>query len=382
MKINLLSKTNFVRFKQIFLYYLSWRVALFILGYFAYFMFNKNGNAHFQDLHIFWKTWVVWDADWYQAIVTNGYWGGSRAFFPLFIILGQGLQLIFPFVATPILLFSLSNVIFITAIYYFQILLEKYQLSHDQDKDNNYLLVLLIYPFSFFFSIGYTESLFLLLLVLTLIYAKDKKYLGAAIFAGLASATRTVGIFLSVALLVQFIKDYRDKKVKFWQIMYLLISPLGLIFYMLFLKLKFGNYWGFLVDSQNWGRQLSFYDSMISFKDQLVRLSSTNPFNPDGSFIRPLIENSSIIIALVSIIWFFTKFKRWDVTVFSALALLLPIMTGTLVSINRLVLVILPIYFMVGYLIKNPKYRLVILLTMTFLQALFTILYINGFWVA
>ncbi|EKD56775.1 MAG: hypothetical protein ACD_58C00094G0004 [uncultured bacterium] len=382
MKINLLDKTKIIRFKQILLYYFSWRVALFILGYFAYFMFNKNSDAHFQNLHIFWKTWVVWDADWYQTIVIDGYWEGSRAFFPLFIILGQVLKFVLPFVATPILLFSLSNLFFVVAMYYFQILLEKYQLTNDQDCDQYYLLALLLYPFSFFFSIGYTESLFLLLLVLTLIFVKEKKYLGAAVCAAFASATRTVGIFLSIALLTQFIKDYRDKKVKLWQVLYLLISPLGLIFYMLFLKFKFGSYWGFLADSQNWGRQLSLYDSITNFKDQFIRFLSTSPFSPDGSFIRPLIDNGSIIIALVSIVWFYVKFKRWDITVFSCLSLLLPIMTGTLVSINRLVLVILPIYFMVGCLITNPKYRLIILFSMIFLQALFAILYINGFWVA
>lgn len=379
---SMFDKTKLSRFKKTFFIYFAWRISLFALGYFAYFLFAKNSSAHFQDLHIFWKTWIVWDADWYQAIITHGYWEGARAFFPLFILLGQALKHILPFVATPILLFCFSNLIFIAALYYFQILLEKYRLVGNHDHDQYYLLALLIYPFSFFFSLGYTESLFLLLLILTLIYAKDKKYLGAALCAALASATRTVGIFLSIALLVQFIQDYRQKKVSIWQALYLLISPLGLLGYLLFLKIKFGSYWGFLVDSQNWGRELSLRASLINIKDQFISFLSFHLYSADGSYIRLLIDNGSMIIALVSIIWIYLKFKRLDITVFSTLSLLLPIMTGTLTSINRLVLVIIPIFILLGHLMENPKYRTILLCTLIYLQALFVILYINGFWVA
>jgi len=57
------------------------------------------------------------------------------------------------------------------------------------------LLLLAFSPFSFFFAMGYSEALFLLLLALTLLFTDKKKWWLAAIAAGLASSTRFIGVF-------------------------------------------------------------------------------------------------------------------------------------------------------------------------------------------
>src|SRR5262249_35025483 len=52
------------------------------------------------------------------------------------------------------------------------------------------------FPTSLFLSAGYTESLVLLLILCCLLLLKREQYIPAAVFAGLACATRSTGVVL------------------------------------------------------------------------------------------------------------------------------------------------------------------------------------------
>jgi hypothetical protein len=109
------------------------------------------------------------------------------------------------------------------------------------------ILYLLFFPTAFFFSMVYTESLFFLFIIGSFYFARTKRWWLAGIFGALASATRLPGIFLFVALLVEWWRQQKSIKEK-WQpknlaksLLPILLVPVGLLFYMRFLSIGYGD---------------------------------------------------------------------------------------------------------------------------------------------
>src|SRR5690606_18536658 len=68
-----------------------------------------------------------------------------------------------------------------------------------------FVVGLLMGPFSFLFSMLYSESLFILLTVLGLVALQRSHYLAAAVAGALLSATRPTGVLFVFAILVQML---------------------------------------------------------------------------------------------------------------------------------------------------------------------------------
>src|SRR5918997_659335 len=74
----------------------------------------------------------------------------------------------------------------------------------------------------------------------------------ACALAGLATATRNVGVFLLVPLIYEW---FRNRDVYRWRGLYLALAPSGLAAYMVFLWARFGDPLLFYTDQQKWGRE-------------------------------------------------------------------------------------------------------------------------------
>jgi hypothetical protein len=70
--------------------------------------------------------------------------------------------------------------------------------------------------------------------------------------AGLAGATRNVGVFLVAPLFLEWLRDARHYR---WRGVYLALAPSGLIFYAVYLWWRFGDPLLFYTDQGKWGRQ-------------------------------------------------------------------------------------------------------------------------------
>jgi hypothetical protein len=116
---------------------------------------------------------------------------------------------------------------------------------------------LAFFPTTFFLNAAYTESLFLALSAGSLWAIRAKRnLLLACILAGFATATRNVAIFLVVPLLYEWIKQGGIKEPrKRWRGLYLALAPSGLIFYMGYLWIKFGDPLLFYSSQKYWERE-------------------------------------------------------------------------------------------------------------------------------
>ena len=201
--------------------------------------------------------WSHWDGAWYVGIAGEGYGAAapaSTAFFPLYPLLVRSFAELF---GGPISMEALSvwgpliSLLCLPFALYFV-----YQIALDgwgERVARGAVLALALFPTTFFLNSAYTESLFLALSAGSVWAVRVRKnLLLACVLAGLASATRNVGIFLIVPLLYEWMKNMEEYG---WRGAYLALVPSGLVAYMGYLWARFGEPLLFYTAQENWGRK-------------------------------------------------------------------------------------------------------------------------------
>jgi hypothetical protein len=142
-----------------------------------------------------------WDVPQYIFIATAGYSSdnGSAQFHPLY-----------PLVATPLTYLGISpfmSLVVISTLASFITIWLMYILALlDLEKDQAVSSVLLLFcsPFAFALFIPYSESLFILCAILSLFWARKKRWWLSGLCAAMATLTRQQGIFLVLPILWEF----------------------------------------------------------------------------------------------------------------------------------------------------------------------------------
>lgn len=254
------------------LIFLVTRGALFLLAPFAYLTLPKIDPA-IQDFpplvdraltdtftglgHYVIDIWARWDSVWYLQIAQHGYSAidNSTAFFPLYplllsvfrpIFLGNGV-LAGMFVSLTACLLA------------FYLLYRFVEIDFGDATARRAVLYLAIFPTSFFFQTVYSESLFLALTIGCLLAARRRGYLLAGFLGALAVLTRSAGLLLLIPLVMMYFRD-REWQLRRagWDLCYLLFVPLGLLVWMLYLDIRFGDPWLFSEAQSNWLRHFAF----------------------------------------------------------------------------------------------------------------------------
>jgi hypothetical protein len=202
--------------------------------------------------------WSHWDGEHYVRLAMGGYLNPpenvSPAFFPLYPLLMRSFADLF---GGPISKEALSvwgpliSLLFLPFAFYFvyHIALEGW----GEREARGTVLLLAFFPTTFFLNAAYTESLFLALSAGSLWAIRIRKdLLLACALATLAAGTRNVGIFLVVPLMYEWIKDIERFR---WRGIYLLLAPGGLLAYMGYLWVRFGDPLLFYSAQGSWGRQ-------------------------------------------------------------------------------------------------------------------------------
>ena len=131
------------------------------------------------------------------------------------------------------------------------------RLDYSEGLSKKTLILLLVFPTSFYFAAIYTESLFLFLVLSSFYLCRQKKWWWAALAAMLASAVRITGIFLLPVLLIELVEQQkyvwpqlsqfftRKNLGKLTKIIFgsplIYLIPLGLVSYMIYLQVYFND---------------------------------------------------------------------------------------------------------------------------------------------
>jgi hypothetical protein len=211
----------------------------------------------------------------------------------------------------------------------------------------------------------------------------------AGILGALASATRIVGIFIWPALIIN---DYlKNKKINWKNIIYLSISALGLLAYMIYLKLVFGDPLYFFHLQEEFGA--SRQSSIVLFPQVIWRyfkiLWTARPFDwKYYAYVQEFIVSLLVLflLILISIKNYQKKIKvKWGYLFFALASFFLPTMTGNLSSMPRYVLVCFPVFVYLASIFQKKEKGWLLFLYLTINSLLLiinTILFIRGYWVS
>lgn len=252
---------------------------------------------------------------------------------------------------------ALSNVLFVFALMY--VYGVSIQHGLDERRAKTVLIMLLIFPTSIFFSLPYTESLFLLLSAASLYYATEKKYALAFLAASLSTVTRVPGFLNLFFVIGTVVLDvgftFSKRYIRYACYSLLSLVPMGI--YLLYMKWLTGDLLAPFHEQDNWFRQTA-----IPFEN-FVRYFSEPYFEAPGGWDNGML--SFVISAAVFIIYLAYAFihgKRWIKEpsqllfwVYGALLIVIPFSSQPwfLSSVVRYLMVCIPFFIYLAKLTEN-----------------------------
>lgn len=352
------------------LVFAGWRLYILIFQIFAqtHFLITSSSETLTQRLFTSWVTY--WDGAHYFGIATNGYHFPQQAFFPLWPILikvgtffnlsGEISSYIFTF------LLGISNFI----LFY---LLAKKLIG--EEKARWALVFFTFFPASIFLHAGYSENIFLFSTLLSFLLLENKKFFLSAIFAGFASASRIAGAAL-VASFLLIKTSFKNK------IIMMIIGSLGLISYMVFLYLNYGDF-------------LFFIKAQLEWCGNAGRCGFVSPISPLLDYGKIILEgkekislfsfrfndwlSSMFFLSMLPLVW---KKLPKHYFIYSLVMLLMPLSSGTTTSMIRVTLTVFPVFFVMPYFIKNNFIKIILISTFFLLALRFITLFSSYHWVA
>jgi hypothetical protein len=151
-------------------------------------------------------TWNRWDADQYLKIITQGYWSDTEGwvrvvFFPLYPAAVRLFQ--FGFLDARLSAMIVSWLCLGGAcVYLYKLVLW----DGDEASARRAVKFLLIFPLTVFLGAPFTESMFLMLSMACLYHMRQRRFLLACVFGGLAALTRNVGVLLALPVLIEMLR--------------------------------------------------------------------------------------------------------------------------------------------------------------------------------
>lgn len=378
--------------KKIALLFLSWRLFLLIPLYIGYVFLTYRLNFPYTNIWYFIKPydpvsnflifpWANFDGIHYLSIAGDGYNISNSRFFPIFPliinffsnILGGGktygtLQF---FVAL-----ALSNAFFLSSLFIFYKLI---RLDFSEKIAFRSIFFMLVFPTSFYFASIYSESIFLLLSLLCFYFARKGNWIIASICGMALTATRIIGIGILPALLYEF---SNKKKEKFYKSIPLYFIPLGLISYMVFNFVKFGNMFSFLQNQGSLanGRNIGTIVLPLQTIFRYLRILTTVPSSQYEWWVASL---EVLVFILTSFLLYiaFVKKIHFSYIIYSLICFIMPILSGTFSGIPRYVLILFPIFIALSFL-QNKFLIFVYTLISTILLFVLTMLFARGYFIA
>ncbi len=314
------------------------------------------------------------DAGWYINIAKNGYHREPAqgtiqrnwAFFPLYPLLLSFFSKFWnSYVGVGVIL---SNISFFFAL----VLLYKFSLQYGMTKSQaaEALWLLCLFPTSYFFSAPFTESLFLLLVIGSFYLVQKDKFLLSALCFSLSTATRPLGLLMLPGYLL-----FCHKKVRLFSIQSVLITiiaPLGIVLFMLHLYALTGDPLAFSKNQAAWGR--GGENSLFTLVGSLFKHPEHVMTDWNFTFFNCL----CVLIAFLSSAELFRK-KNYSLSLLTLLPVVVSILTGTLQSMGRIVMVLFPIFLLLAKSEDSTGFRKTLYIVFTALLAAMTIMW--GFFI-
>lgn len=370
--------------------FLGWRLFLIIvsiiavnfvsLGYKDRFLGGGFGNYSIAP-GVF--SWANFDGEHYLSLSIIGYKGLEQAFFPVYPLAMSFIAKPFIYDFSSALLYSTLAGLLISHLSLLLALIILYDLLKiDYSKKIVFLtlLLILIFPTSFFFGAVYSEAVFLLFSVAAFYSARKGRWFLAGFFGGVASATRIFGILLLPA----FILEARQQQVPIKNFFWFFLIPFGLLGYMMYQWVNVGDPLAFyhlqkIVGEQHQSGLTPLPQVYFRYIKMIITANIQNPI-----FQTTILEFIvGILFFLLPIYGYFKKI-RWSYIFFALAGFLLPTIQGSFSSVPRYVIVFFPSFLVLAIWLDNRSkfVQAIILLGLVSGLSLESILFLRGYWVS
>ncbi len=331
--------------------------------------------------HNVFTAWERLDALWFLRIATTGYSrvDASAAFFPLYPLAIRTVSFLIgahPFAASLIV----SNGAFLGALCVLFVLTRS-ELSEREAR----LAVLYasVFPTALFFFAPYSESLFLLLVLLAFWGARRGRWAVAGIAATAAALTRNLGVILVLPLVVEAFHQALDAKPRRWPtgaLPWSLAPLLGTLSYLAYWRRLSGDWLAPLHQQANWQRHLAspFTTLHQGTHDAFAFVG----IYPGGYHLLDWLITVVVLgLAAYAIVRF-----RPGYGVFVASALVVPLASmfdaRPLIAFSRYALPVFPLYWAMARLTKGQRVRQeLVVAASAALLGLMTLLFVNWYYV-
>jgi Gpi18-like mannosyltransferase len=383
--------------------FLMTRFIFLLLTYFGgVLFFVPNYSPEHLSFHNILYNWYRWDVVRFATIATNGYVSLEyAAFFPLYPALERALSVLFGgnILVTGMVISNLALLGMLIVLYR---LVEK---EFDSDTARRTILYISIFPTALFFFAAYNESLFLFFMLLCFYALRCRSWWLAGLCGGLATLTRSIGVFLVIIFLYEFTRQIfprlqqalRDRQLR--QVLPLLsglpavlLIPLGLGIFAYVLDMRLHDPLAFVHAQLHWHESLS-----APWKAPLTAIKSIIQLSP-FTFAVPhdIIDLTAFVLFLILLLLCFVgpeRFARdqWTFALFGLLALissvLFPGIPGTgnipydpLPSMQRYVLEIFACFILLARFGRRSWFHQTYLLIALPLLTLLTLQFLTGHW--
>lgn len=309
--------------------------------------------------------WAHWDGVWFVRIASEGYtYPHSEAFFPLYPFLMRavshvtGGNYVLAGIAISLVAYALSMVVL------YKLVRPLFGASVAAWS----VAFISWFPTSVVFSAVYSESLFLLLTVASLWFATRRLWWAAGLAGLFAALTRNSGVLLVFPLVLLYGREcgwsWRRPELR-WprelSLAWIVLTPVGLLIYMTYLKLKFGSWMMFSTAETFWRRHLSdpvstlvrgYRDAARAF-DQLADAEKSlihwlQPGHPGQDIVVFYVAPFAALAFAVVVLALAARRLPVAYTTWAILGLLLalcyPTVRWPMYSLHRFVLVLFPVF--------------------------------------
>lgn len=319
--------------------------------------------------------WARWDSGYYLSIASNGYRYipgemTNVAFFPLYpvilrlLTLGSKSWLALAVVGT-----VLSHAFTLLAFY---LLYRLVRLDDEPAVARRTVWFLAFFPASFFLSMVYTEALFLLLTVAAFYLVRRRQWLPAAVLGGLSALTRSIGFLLIVPLAVEW---WQQRPLRWRRLLLLLLIPAGLLIFMVYLQLVFGQPLLFINAQGSWGREIAPLGLQERLHYLFVEADLWSSIR--GNLVDILFAGAGLILFAVAL-WRL----RPSYVLYIAYGLGVPLATLQVFSMPRLLVVIFPLFILLARYLRHRRLVAAVLAGSAVLLAYFVVRWSLWLWVA
>ncbi len=330
-------------------------------------------NQRLTGLYSWLELWNRWDALNYQRLALQGYGTTENrpllVFYPLYPWVVQLFQyLVSDYLVAALIVSTLASIGVALLLY------RLVEIDYSEQVAKRAVWFLFIFPTSYFLHIGYTESLFLMLVLGSILAARKQHWLLAGILGAFACLTRANGLILLPVLTIEAAHQYWTTRRWQWQWLWIPVAGLGFGGYLVLNKYVTGNAFAFTGLMQQF-----FFKSLSSPVTGIKAVLGAMDRTPSDAEMIGVQELFYIALGLVCALVSWIKLRP-SYSVWMTGNWLLFVSVSFVLSVPRYTLTMFPIFILFALLAERRVWLAILTLWSVLYLALFVSQFTWGHW--